>query len=169
MEVIEAMTRITLNQIKPYAGKAAEGISATARMVYPYFPKACKRIISARSLWTFAAELAGVILVAYGISLWSIPAALIIGGLVLVAAIEVRPHVGHQLPNIPPPVELLRAQAENAAVVINSDRYGLGAVNPARLADLTPAECERLILAARAIGASKGALYARETGGLAQK
>jgi hypothetical protein len=166
MKVIEAMTPITLNKLRPYAGKTlntvkpyaaktAAGITATARTVLPYFPKAAKRVISARAFWLFTAELAGVVLIAFGISLWSIPAALIIGGLVLVAAIEVRPHVGQRLPNIPPPVELLRAQAENAAVVINTDRYGLGAVDTSRLADLTPAECERLILAARAIGASK--------------
>jgi hypothetical protein len=166
MKVIEAMTPVTLNKlkpyagktlntVKPYAGKAAAGISTTARTVLPYFPRAAKRAISARSFWLFTAELAGVILVTFGIAMWSIPAAIIIGGLVVIAAIEVRPHVGQRLPNIPPPVELLRAQAENAALVINTDRYGLGAVDTSRLADLTPAECERLILAARAIGAPK--------------
>jgi hypothetical protein len=166
MKVIEAMTPITLNKLRPYAGKTfntvkpyaaktAAGITATARTALPYFPKAAKRVISARSFWLFAAELAGVVLVTFGISMWSIPAAIIIGGLVLVGIVEVRPHVGQRLPNIPPPVELLRTQAESAAVVINSDRYGLGAVDTSRLADLTPAECERLIMAARAIGASK--------------
>lgn len=160
------MTRITLNTLKPYAvkslnklkpfaGKAAEGITTAARTALPYFPKAFKRICSARAFWLFVAELSGVVLVAYGISLWSIPAALIIGGLVLVGVVEVRPHVGQGVPKVLPPVELLRSQAENAAVVINSDRYGLGAVDANRLADLTPAECERLILAARAIGTGK--------------
>jgi hypothetical protein len=153
MKVIEAMTRKTLNTLKPYIGKTADGITTAARTVLPYFPKAFKRIISARAFWLFAAELAGVVLVAFGISLWSIPAALIIGGLVLVGVVEVRPHVSQRVPSVPPPVELLRLQAENSALVINADRYGLGAVDTARLADLTPAECERLILAARAIGA----------------
>lgn len=114
-----------------------------------------RRLRNARALWMFIGELAGVVLVSYGISLWSIPAALIIGGLVLVAAVEVRPHVGKALPEMPVPPELLRAQAESAAIVLNADRLGLGYVDPDAIGRFTAAECERVIVAARLLGASK--------------
>lgn len=97
-------------------------------------------------------ELAGVVLVSYGVSLWCVPAALILGGLVLVVAVEVRPHVAPQLPRIPPPDELLRAQAEQAARAINAARYGVPACDEKSLARLSRADCERLAATAAGMG-----------------
>lgn len=102
-------------------------------------------------VWLFLAEVAGIVLVTYGISLWSVPAALITGGLVTIAAIEVRPPKT-RFPSLPPPEEVLRRQAESAAILINNNRYGLAAVDAGRLAELTPAECEHVIMAARSLG-----------------
>ena len=165
------MTGNTLNRIKAYAGKAVTATTEAIRTGLPVARSAAvlaaKRLRSARALWLFAAELAGVVLVSYGISLWSIPAALIIGGLVLVAAVEVRPHVGKALPAMPVSIDLLRAQAEQAAIVLNADRLGLGYVDADAIARFTPAECERVIVAARLLGASKSALRARKASRLA--
>src|SRR5208282_3410760 len=77
-------------------------------------------ILSGRKLWLFLTEVVGVILVTFGISFWSIPAAIIIGGLVLIAVIEVRPLPGPKFPEIPVPIEALRIQAERAAEAINN-------------------------------------------------
>lgn len=105
----------------------------------------------ASRVWLFAAELAAVALVTFGIAQWSVPAALIIGGLVAIAAIEVRPPKA-KFPSLPPPEEVLRRQAESAAILINNNRYGLASVDADSLAKLTPAECEHVIMAARSLG-----------------
>lgn len=101
----------------------------------------------------FCLELAGTVLVTYGIALWCIPAALIIGGLVLVATVEVRPHAV-PLPDVPPPDDLIRAQAEQVARQINAQRYGVGAVDEAVLGRLSRSECVRLVSAAYAEAAN---------------
>jgi hypothetical protein len=115
-----------------------------------------RRLRSGRRTWhragLFAAELAGVVLVSYGIAQWSWPSAVIVGGLVMVAAIEVRPSAADKLPVIPPPEDVLRRQAESAAILINNERFGLAFVDPDQLARLTIAECEQLIILARSLG-----------------
>ena len=121
-------------------------------------PRLAKRIREARKFWLFLTEVSGVVLVAFGISLWSVPAAIIIGGLVLVAAVEVRPHVVQTMPSLPVPDELLHQQAERAAQVINNIRFGLPVVDEKALSRLSRDECERVIQAARAIGAKQGGL-----------
>ena len=120
-------------------------------------PRLIKRIREARKFWLFLTEVAGVVLVAFGISLWSVPAAIIIGGLVLVAAVEVRPHVVQTMPDLPIPDDLLRMQASAAAQVINNIRFGVPVVDEKALAKLSRDECERVIQAARAIGAKAAA------------
>jgi hypothetical protein len=100
----------------------------------------------------FVLELAGVVLVSYGIAQWSWPCAVIIGGLVLIGVVEVRPSTAPRMPDLPPPEDLLRRQAENAAIVINNDRYGLAFVDTDRLAQLSIAECEQLVITARNLG-----------------
>ena len=115
---------------------------------------AARRLRGARQCWLFLTELAGIVLVAFGISLWSTAAALIVGGLVLVAAIQMQP-LSSKVADVPPPIELLRHQAENAATLINSERYGLAAVDADRLAQLSRHECEQLIIIARQLGANK--------------
>ena len=47
-------------------------------------------VMVSRPVRLYAVELAGLALCVYGVSLWSLPAALIIAGLALIAAIEVR-------------------------------------------------------------------------------
>ena len=47
-------------------------------------------ILTQRAVMLIGIELAGIGLVAYGISLWSLPSALIVGGLALIGAVEVR-------------------------------------------------------------------------------
>lgn len=107
---------------------------------------------NARQLRLFVLELAGIILVAYGVSYWSVPAAVILGGLVLVAAVEVRPHVVPSLPQLPVPEPLLRAQAEQAARILNDVQYGIPEVDVLALGKLSRTDCERLITLARSIG-----------------
>lgn len=129
---------------------------AVRRWLSAAMPAGLRRLRSARRAWyragLFAAELAGVVLVSVGIAQWSWPSAVIVGGLVMVAAIEVRPSAADKLPVIPPPEDVLRHQAENAAVIINNERYGLAFADPDRLAKLTIAECEQLIILARSLG-----------------
>lgn len=142
--------QIFVKAIGAVLGAIGDGVLATPRLV--------KRIREARKFWLFLAEVAGVVLVAFGISLWSIPAAIIIGGLVLVAAVEVRPRVVPTMPSLPVPDEFLRQQAERAAQVINNVRFGLPVVDEKALSKLSREECERVIQAARAIGAKQSAL-----------
>ena len=111
-----------------------------------------KRISSQRRLWVSLTELAGIILVTFGISFWSVPSALIVGGLVLAVAIEMRPAPRARVPRLLPPIDLMRRQAESAAMVINQERLGLGFIEPNVVDNLSADECERLILAARSLG-----------------
>ena len=111
-----------------------------------------KRISSQRRLWVSLTELAGIILVTFGISFWSVPSALIVGGLVLAVAIEMRPAPRVRVPRLLPPIDLMRRQAESAAMVINQERLGLGFIEPNVVDNLSADECERLILAARSLG-----------------
>ncbi len=112
-------------------------------------------ILSGRKLWLFLTEVIGVVLVTFGISFWSIPAAIIIGGLVLIAVIEVRPVPGPKFPEIPVPIEALRIQAERAAEAINNERFGLAMVDPVAFEKLSATDCERIITFARNIGAKR--------------
>lgn len=114
-----------------------------------------QRALSNKARWLFLLELSGVVLVTYGISLWSVASAIIIGGLVLVAAIEVRPMPAPKVPKLLPPIAQLRRQAESAAMVINEQRYGLGFIEPGAVENMKAEDCERLILAARSLGAKK--------------
>lgn len=50
----------------------------------------------ARQLQMFAAEVGGGVLVLVGISQWSIPGALIVGGLAVMGAVEVRSSPAHR-------------------------------------------------------------------------
>jgi hypothetical protein len=107
---------------------------------------------AARQLRLSAMELAGIVLVTFGVSFWSVPAAVILGGLVLVAIVEVRPHVAPAIPQLPVPEPLLRAQAEQAARLLNNVRFGVGEVDITALDKLSRDECERIITLARSIG-----------------
>jgi hypothetical protein len=109
---------------------------------------------AARQLRLFVMELAGIVLTTYGISWWSVPAAVIIGGLVLVAAVEVRPHVATAMPALPIPDALVRAQAEQAARLINNARYGIAEVDISAMDKLSRRDCEQIITVARGLAAS---------------
>lgn len=121
--------------------RTAAGVSGIAR-----------RVRNARQLRLFAIEISGIVLVTFAISFWSVPSALIIGGLVLVAAAEVRPHVVPSLPQLPVPEVLLRAQAEQAARMLNNVRFGVSEVDITALDRLTRDECEKIITLARTYG-----------------
>jgi hypothetical protein len=110
---------------------------------------------SLRKLWLFLIETIGVVLVSWGISFWSIPSAVIIGGLILVAVIEIRPLPGPKFPDIPVPEEALRHQAQFAAEAINNERFGLAMVDPKALEKLTLDECEKIITLAKTVGARR--------------
>lgn len=125
---------------------AAWGASASSSIV-----TAARAVRNARQLRLFVVELAGVVLTAYGISWWSVPASVIIGGLVLVAAVEVRPHVASAMPNLPIPEPLVRAQAEQAARLINNARYGIPEVDTDAMDKLSRHECEQIITVARSL------------------
>lgn len=114
-----------------------------------------RRALGARNLWLLAAELVGVVLVTFGVSFWSVPAAIVLGGLVLVAALELRGDATPKLPKVLPPDDLLREQARLAAIVINQERYGIGVVDQEYINKLSIPECERLIQLARAISGVK--------------
>jgi hypothetical protein len=103
-------------------------------------------------LGLFLIEVSGVVLVSFGIAQWSWPCAVVVGGLVLVGVVEVRPSSAPKMPDLPPPEDILRHQAENAAVILNAERYGLGFVDAAALEKLTITECEQLVMAARKLG-----------------
>ncbi len=103
-------------------------------------------------MWLFLTELAGIVLTAYGVSLWSVPSAIILGGLVLVAVVEVRPK---KMPALPLPEAKLREQVELAARVINVARFGVGDVDPGALGKMSLSDCEHVIVAARSMGANK--------------
>jgi hypothetical protein len=125
---------------------SAWGASASASLGI-----AARAARNARQLRLFLIELGGVVLTAYGISWWSVPAAVIIGGLVLVAAAEVRPHVASAMPNLPIPETLVRAQAEQAARLINNARYGIPEVDTEAMDKLSRRECEQIITVARSL------------------
>lgn len=127
---------------------AAWGVAACALLVI-----AARAARNARQLRLFVLELAGVVLTAYGISWWSIPAAIIIGGLVMVAAVEVRPHVASAMPALPIPEQLVRAQAEQAARLINNARYGIPEVDTEAMDKLSRRDCEQIITVARSLTA----------------
>lgn len=112
---------------------------------------AARAVRNARQLRLFAIELGGVVLTAYGISWWSVPSAVVIGGLVLVAAAEVRPHVASTMPDLPIPETLVRAQAEQAARLINNARYGIAEVDIDAMDKLSRHECEQIITVARSL------------------
>lgn len=138
--------------------QTAKATTAGAHGLSTSLTTAAVRVRDARRLRLrlrlFVLELAGTVLVTYGVALWCIPAALIIGGLVLVASVEVRPHAVALLPDVPPPDDLLRAQAEQAARQINARRYGVAAVDEAALGRLSRSECIRLASAVFAEQAS---------------
>jgi hypothetical protein len=129
--------RVTTH-IEDFSLRAAAHLSALGR-----------RVRNARQARLFVLELAGVVLITFAISLWSLPSAIIVGGLVLVAAVEVRPHVNSPLPPLPVPEVLLRAQAEQAARLLNNARFGVAEVDVAALDRLSRDECERIITIAR--------------------
>ena len=104
-----------------------------------------------RGVWLLLVEIAGAALVAYGVSWWSVPAALVLGGLVLVAALETRGTSTPRIPAVRPPEEALRATARDAAIVINTERFGLGSVDQRYVDKLSVTECEKLIQIARGI------------------
>jgi hypothetical protein len=122
------------------------------RATTPRLSEAARKVRLARQVQLYGMELAGVVLVTYGVAQWCVPAAVILGGLVLVAAVEVRPHVTHPMPDLPVPEVLLRGQAEQAARLLNSARYGVAEVDAAAFERLTRADCERLITVARSLG-----------------
>ncbi len=115
------------------------------------FARAFCTALGARRLQLLVLELVGVVLIAFGISLWSIPAALIVGGLVLVGVVEMRPNPGPKFPKLPLPEEVLRQQAGQAAIIINAERFGIGQVDPVYLEKLSTIECENLIILARTL------------------
>lgn len=134
------------------SGAAAIGhLAAVAVVVGACLATVARAARNARQLRLFLIELAGVVLVAYGISWWSVPAAVIIGGLVLVAAVEVRPHVAAAMPSLPVPEPLIRVQAEQAARLINNARYGVPEVDTAAMEKLSRRECEQIITVARSL------------------
>ncbi len=110
------------------------------------------RVCQARRFWLFIVEVIGVVLVTFGISFWSIPAAIIIGGLVLVVTIEVRPGPTPKLPEIPIPDGIIKKRAEVAAQYVNFKMYGIDLVDPGWLEKLSDEECQRIILLARSLG-----------------
>lgn len=126
-------------------------LTAVAAVIGDLFATVARAARNARQLRLFAIELAGVVLVAYGISWWSVPAAVIIGGLVLVAAVEVRPHVASAMPSLPVPEPLIRVQAEQAARLINNARYGVPEVDSGAMDKLSRRECEQIITVARSL------------------
>lgn len=134
--------------------------TSCAMLAGAYAPRAALCLTSAaraardaRKLRLFVVELAGVVLTSYGISLWSVPAAVIIGGLVLVSAVEVRPRVVPPMPALRLPDDLLRAQAARAAEVINSVRFGVPVVEDGAVQRLSRDDCERIIAVAKSLGA----------------
>ena len=162
IEAVAAKARVLMHagviRIGVLYGYLSVMVPHYAKAISNRIPPLVKRIREARKFCLFLIEVAGVVLVAFGISLWSVPAAIIIGGLVLVAAVEVRPHVVQTMPSLPVPDELLHQQAERAAQVINNVRFGLPVVDEKALARLSRDECERVIQAARSIGAKQNAL-----------
>jgi hypothetical protein len=134
---------------------AKSGAAVSYRHLAAAFVAAGHQLAERRSVWRRAllslAELAGVVLVAWGVAQWSWPSAIVLGGLAVVAALEVRPGSGAKTRLPPPPEDVLRRQAESAAMVINNERYGIAFVDPLKLAKLTVAECEQLIVIARSL------------------
>jgi len=119
--------------------------------------RACRLIRSSSSTKAalFLTEIAGIVLATWGISFWSRPSAIIIGGIVLIAVIELRPAPkGKPLPHIPLPSKELRDQARNAACLINQYRYGVALVDLEKLPLLTEQECYQVIDAARSLASN---------------
>ena len=65
-------------------------INLLARDVLHWFSEVRQRVNIPMSLRLFVLQLAGAFSVLYGISYWSVPAALIVGGIAVIAAIENR-------------------------------------------------------------------------------
>lgn len=123
----------------------------TIELIGSFVGRFMRRAFGARSLWLLLAEIIGVVLITLGISIWSVPAALIVGGLVLVSALELRGDPTPRMPTIRPPEDLLRNTAREAAIIINQERFGIGVVDQSSIDKLSIAECEKLIQLARAI------------------
>ena len=130
--------------------KIPAALSVAVRAVWSLSGAFARIVADARQLWLFVAEVAGIVLVTFGISFWSVPAAIILGGLVLVAVVELRPP-HRPMPRLPVPEVLLRAQAEQAARILNNAAFGVAEVDQAALDQLTLKECERLIAVARSL------------------
>ena len=145
----------SLEVYKDFSLKVGTRVIDAGRGVTSKTIQTIKGISAQRRFWVSLAELAGIVLVTYAISLWSVPSALIIGGLSLIAAIEMRPAPRPKVPRLLPPIAVMRNQAESAAMVINQDRLGLGFIEPGATDNLSADECERLILAARSLGVKK--------------
>jgi hypothetical protein len=132
--------------------KALPRVVAAGSIVSSGFMQHVKRISAQRRFWVSLAELAAIVLVTYAVSYWSVPCALILGGLSAIVAIEVRPAPRPKLPRLLPPIENMRRQAESAAMLINQERLGIGFIEPNAADNLSADDCERLIIAARSLG-----------------
>lgn len=146
-----ARSKAAARRIYPFLPFVGRHVAATAVTAGACLATAARAARNAQQLRMFVIELAGVVLVPYGISWWSVPAAVIIGGLVLVAAVEVRPHVASALPDLPIPEALVRAQAEQAARLINNARYGVPEIDAAAMDKLSRRDCEQIITVARSL------------------
>jgi len=165
MTIEEATTaiRIILSQTGEQIRKDSKRVGAhfartfgvTTRHLGTGLASAYRRVVGARNVWLMLAELVGVVLVTLGVSFWSVPASLVLGGLVLVSALELRGNPTPKMPTIRPPEDLIRAQAKDAAIVINQERLGIGVVDQKWIDKLSIQECEKLIQLARAISGIK--------------
>lgn len=159
---VDKVTKATTDRSKAILGQVWLGLRVGAGHAADYgrnlatFTRTLATLAhGARKLWLFLIEIIGVVLVTWGISLWSIPSAIIIGGLVLIAVIELRPLPGPKFPDIPVPEEVLRHQARSAAEAINNERFGLAIVDPEAFEKLSRNDCEKIITLAKAVGAKK--------------
>lgn len=140
--------------VTPQIAYAVKRFGAVAAILASAARSSVRKVTQAHQLWLTLVEISGVVIGTFGIAQWSWPAAVIIGGLVLVAVAEVRPHRAPQMPRISLPDPLLRQQAELAAKAINVARFGIADVDPADLSRLSSDACERLIAVAKSLGKS---------------
>jgi hypothetical protein len=154
-EFIDKATKTTTDASKAIWGSTSLGVKLSMSRLYDLGKSLMRGVHNLRKLWLFLTEVIGVVLVTWGISFWSIPSAIVIGGLVLIAVIEIRPLPGPKFPSIPVPEIALRHQAQAAAEAINNERFGLAMVDPIEFEKLTSDECEKVITLARTVGAKR--------------